>query len=88
MNISCPHCLKDLQVSNAAEYNVEAYGKPALVKALCCGKPITLRRVVYLAADIAYTQENADDWGNEFIKEISCGETKRTQSKTTRFKIQ
>lgn len=69
MNIPCPHCLKALQVPNAAEYNVENYGHPALVKALCCGKPITLRRVVCLAADISYTQETEDDWGNEFIKE-------------------
>lgn len=70
MSVVCPHCEKRLQVSNAAEHNVESYGHPALVKALCCGKPIKLRRVISLAADIAHTQETHDDWGNEFVKEF------------------
>lgn len=69
MSVVCPHCEKRLQVSNAAEHNVESYGHPALVKAPFCGKPIMLRRVISIAANIAQTQETHDDWGNEFVKE-------------------
>lgn len=60
----CPQCGKNLHVPEVTKTNVETYGKPAIVKTLCCGKPITLHRVVTFRAYKYYGKQTTDDWGN------------------------
>lgn len=64
--MNCPWCQNTLIIDQCAEYNVENYGKSALVKAKCCGNPITLSRVFSLRATQSFTSSLEDNWGNEF----------------------
>lgn len=62
----CPHCEQELKIENYVPYNVSSDGKPATGKSLCCGKGVTLRRVIYLTAE-RYTGTNkVDDWGVKY----------------------
>lgn len=62
----CPWCQNKLEIDRRAEYNVERYGDAALVKADCCGNPVTVRRVVELRVNQSFTSSAEDSWGNEF----------------------
>lgn len=68
--MECPNCKGELRLNTVAEHNIEAYGKPLTVVALCCGTGVVIRRVVTIKASPYRGSETHDDWGNP-IKPIN-----------------
>lgn len=63
---TCPHCNNQLKLPTAPEYNVMAYGDPALTVTECCGYAVTLGRVQQLRIIPYYGPAGRDNWGKRF----------------------
>ena len=64
--MKCPHCGNDLEVNNAAEWNVEAYGNTVLAVTLCCGKGVYLVPVRTYVVEAYDGARDDDNWDNLF----------------------
>lgn len=64
--MNCPHCGNDLELNNAAEWNVTAYSEPVLAVTLCCDKGVHLIPVHTFVAKVYEGTRVEDDWGNPF----------------------
>lgn len=61
--ISCPHCSQPLAFEPYVEYNAANHDKPVLGRAQCCGKGVTVSRVVSLRYSAYEGTAQEDDWG-------------------------
>lgn len=62
--MKCPHCGSELELNNAAVWNVEAYGDVVLAVTLCCGKGVNLVPMRTFTVEQYEGNRVEDDWGN------------------------
>ncbi len=63
MILVCPHCNETLDVPMYAEHNASAYPEPVNVVTRCCGKMVTMKRVVSISVRVS--DATVDGWGNK-----------------------
>lgn len=67
MDCSCPHCGKELQLRTYVSHNVASYGGHAVGTTVCCGKPVTVRRIITFDITPYHGNKRCDDWGVPFV---------------------
>lgn len=60
----CPHCQKLMELEQAPQHNVLAYGSPVLARTLCCGYGVMLHRVQSIRITAYTGTQEDDDWGH------------------------
>lgn len=61
----CPHCNQEMHLEEHVRRNVETYGKPVLVALSCCGRAVTVGRIVSFSISAYNGERTEDDWGDE-----------------------
>lgn len=65
--MKCPHCKKQLKISDTHIINMESYHTPVLSKTECCGKALSLYPEFSFKAYKYEGDRKTDDWGDRFI---------------------
>jgi|JI102314DRNA_FD_contig_31_1827864_length_710_multi_2_in_0_out_0_3 hypothetical protein len=68
MKNKCPHCGKNLSISDVVFRNLESYNPNgrALTATECCGKSIYLKAKIVYSIEIYDGNKTEDDWGIKF----------------------
>ena len=64
----CPHCGKELELHNPADYNSVYGNSSVLAVARCCGKAVVLTPTRSRTIKKYEGERTQDDWSNEIAK--------------------